>query len=857
MIGHKHYATPSGMPRPLSRACGRANGMPLPVTLPVGIPPASVLSWCTRQRVESVSVFCKDEFGNLFGDYLVRIKGDSFERAVSGLFEYWAVLVNGFAVAEDQLTIFRCEDVLFLQVDARSFCSERGYGQLDLIYEGMNQRLQEASISTACSIEVVRSIDPFLRYLTLFDEEWRTKKDLLESLDPENDISHLFRDHNGAEINWIEYYTRHRPDPSERVSLLREVFLRARHAVERSKQAIPQHFGNLKRCALLQDVASTTVWEDEDELSLLGGVCNALNIRSFRRLCVCAGIFNPRMRKADLVSSWRAHDMPCRACAALASKFNYTCPEDCGVTTPLALPYMPPDAPGPSSVFFEDDRYVYHSVDGDRKFAERVCSSYDVVRALCDHRGDYWGYVVTPDKRATYYPLKIRGESKKSVLSSLEEIGVKVFNKNLAYQYALSTDSQGSIPTVVGTYHAGWSSLFDSPTYSFPYRQLSDVHPVPFLPEAGYKTKHGLSGTLGGWLDGLKGDPFIDWEHLALAVAFAGPLLRLVHCPSFVVHLWGGPPEARKHLLRLACSVWGSQYFAHSFASISDELGPIAAAHNDGLIAINFSESVSDTKARNLLKRLLGGSLLDAPYGSPLRHAIFSTGKKPVKVENGEWQIINLELPDPCCVPRRNTVQFRANYGHAGKRVVEHLLRVMGGDDLNAQVEYVKQGSVFARLKTIAEPCSRLLATIQIALGRGYQALGYPVGEAGAESFGRLWPLWLQGRTEVEREAILLVMDSIRTGAYPERLGDAAKCLTHVDYDGYRFTEGKMRGVLFPTKKFKELFCATVTPKRLAELLYVDGLLVKGEGGGFTSPRWIPGLRRALRGYFLRLPRRA
>ena len=380
---------------------------------------------------------------------------------------------------------------------------------------------------------------------------------------------------------------------------------------------------------------------------------------------------------------------------------------------------------------------------------------------------------------------------------------------------------------------------------------------MPFLSGPGYKTKHDLSGTLDGWLDGLKGDPFNDWEHLALAVAFAGPLLRLVHCPSFVVHLWGGTPEARKHMLRLACSVWGNQYFAHGFASISDEIGPVAAAHNDGLIAINFSESVSDTKARNLLKRLLGGCPLDAPYGSTLRHAILSTGKKPVKVDNGEWQIMNLELPNPRCIPQRNIAQFRANYGHAGKRVVEYLLRVMGGDDLNAQVNHVKQGSVVARLKTIAEPCSRLLATIQIALGRGYEALGYPVGMAGAESFERLWPLWLRGRTEVEREAVLQVMDFMRTGACPERLGDAAKCLTHVDYDGYRFTEGKMRGVLFPTKKFKELFCAAVAPKRLAELLYADGLLVKGEKGGFTSPRWIPGLKRALRGYFLRLPRRA
>jgi hypothetical protein len=226
-------------------------------------------------------------------------------------------------------------------------------------------------------------------------------------------------------------------------------------------------------------------------------------------------------------------------------------------------------------------------------------------------------------------------------------------------------------------------------------------------------------------------------------------------------------------------------------------------------------------------------------------------------VDNGEWQIINLELPNPCCIPQRNTAQFRFNYGHAGKCVVEHLVRVMGGDDLNAQVEYVKQGSVVARLKSIAEPCSRLLATIQIALGRGYEAFGYPGSMAGAESFERLWPLWLRGRTEVEREAVLKVMDFMRTGACPERLGDAAKCLAHVDFDGYFFTEGKMRGVLFPTKKFKELFCATVTPKRLAELLYTDGLLVKGEGGGFTRPHWIPGLRRALRGYFLRLPRRA
>ena len=142
MIGHKKYLTGSGMPSPLSRKCILSSNVPAPMSAEVV--PESFLVECNERGVKSVSLYCDDTNGNHFGDYVVSIGGELYENVVSVLCEYWALLVEKYAVDKTQIELFESEGRLFLQVDGRAFSYERGYKQLGLVYEAMNRELVQS-----------------------------------------------------------------------------------------------------------------------------------------------------------------------------------------------------------------------------------------------------------------------------------------------------------------------------------------------------------------------------------------------------------------------------------------------------------------------------------------------------------------------------------------------------------------------------------------------------------------------------------------------------------------------------------------------------------------------------------------
>jgi len=861
MIGHKNYSSDLGTPLPLSRSCRTSMGVPLPIVLPVIDPPELFLEKCTVNHVGEVSLLGDDGNGRRYGDYVVRFEAELFQNAVDALCDYWDVLINRYAVDRRQIEVFESEGVLFLQVDGRAFCHDRGHEKLYSIYVEMNRLLKQNMSVHTCDIVAASMLNPSRRYFPLFSDEWHSKKDLMDALDPSVDASHLFYDHSSdISINWIEYYHRHRPEPPKKMSFLREVYLRSKCSVEHGLEPVHQALGNLKKCALLQDVASTTSWEDEDELSFLGGLCGALHIRSFRRLCVCAGVSNPKMRESDYASSWLNHDLRCKYCEELAQKFQYKCPTDCGVTSPFAFPFMPTDFAGPFSLFFSDEKYVYHTTDGKADAGERVCSFYQAIQSLQDEYGEYWGYTMTPDHGRTFIPVKIAGDSKVAVLSSLEKAGVKIFKRDLAYQFALSVEDWGTIingpmPLVQGRNHAGWTESMGYPVYSFPYRRYFEKPTVPFLHGGTYKGRYGQSGTLENWVQTLSRQALPDVMFLALAASCAGPLLDLIDCPSFGVHFWGGDSQYRKHVLRLAGSVWGGPRFAQSYLSLSMNLGEVVAAHNDSLIAVNISESVSQTRSRNLLQNILGGTSQDGQFGAPLKCVVVSTGKEPVKAGDDGTLILNFELPKAACVDWNKCSGFESNYGHVGPMVVRGLQCNLSENDLIACVERLRDAFP---IKSVDSSVRQVFAVLNFALIRTSQILGLPLTiTAVSNSFDRLLVGWAKKRDQFEQDAVDRVVNFIKDTANSARIGDAQKCVKHIDYDGYRFVDGRLKGILFPTKKFKKLFCDTVAPKRLAEMLHTDGLLITGKDGGLSYLRWIPSLGKSARGYYVRWPKKA
>ena len=93
-------------------------------------------------------------------------------------------------------------------------------------------------------------------------------------------------------------------------------------------------------------------------------------------------------------------------------------------------------------------------------------------------------------------------------------------------------------------------------------------------------------GTLDGWKEGVA-RPAIGNSRLGLAilVALAAPLLRIVGQESAGLHLRGGSSVGKTTALRVAASVWGAELF--NWRTTDNGLEATATSHNDLLLALD------------------------------------------------------------------------------------------------------------------------------------------------------------------------------------------------------------------------------------------------------------------------------
>lgn len=558
------------------------------------------------------------------------------------------------------------------------------------------------------------------------------------------------------------------------------------------------------------------------------------------------------MRQADKAASWLKCKLKAKSCKELAEKFNYKCPAECNVTTPLALPHTTPLHTGLNWLFITINNNIYYEDEYRNKI--KVCSEYVSSTKINDQYENYWGHSVY--FKNTFNYIKIAGESKKNILTSLERIGIKIYDRNLAYQYVVDAgnrDSTNEIPVILtGTPHAGWVENNLPAPYTLPYRRHTNIAMSPFLFGPSYKNGFNCSGTAKEYLQELSRIQLDNNMILALAATLAGPLLRLTESPSFAIHLWGGTPEYRRQIIKLVSSIWGNSYFAVSFSHLSENIGEIAAAHNDNTILLNVNQSVSQTKAHNLLKSLLSGTSSDTDYGSSLRHIILSVGPNPIQVKNQEARIINFELKNIIPTNFDHTKTFTNNHGHLGPTFIQKISPTTIRDIFNS-----KRASFQSKLNSKQQEPAIIFTVLKTAIEIACNTKLLPIhAENAFNMIDQIFINWRTNRTETEQNAIKQVLHTMQRHHQNARFEDSTKCCPGTKYDGYRFTESNRQGILFPTQKFKTLFCATVKPKRLAELLLNEEMLVQDRNGSLSSSHWVKSLRKSVRGYFIQFPQK-
>lgn len=110
--------------------------------------------------------------------------------------------------------------------------------------------------------------------------------------------------------------------------------------------------------------------------------------------------------------------------------------------------------------------------------------------------------------------------------------------------------------------------------------------------------EHGQSGTLDGWQSDVAaraaGNPMMV---LALAAAFAGPLLRRTQSEGGGIHLVGDSSTGKTTFLDAACSVWGGPSYRRSWRATANGMEGAAALFNDCLLAL---DEISECEPRDV-----------------------------------------------------------------------------------------------------------------------------------------------------------------------------------------------------------------------------------------------------------------
>lgn len=178
--------------------------------------------------------------------------------------------------------------------------------------------------------------------------------------------------------------------------------------------------------------------------------------------------------------------------------------------------------------------------------------------------------------------------------------------------------------------------------------------------------------------------------HFMIAVAFASPLIEILHINPFIVHLWGKSGTGKTVALMIAMSVWGNPKIGHlvkNLNSTSVGLERLSAFLNnipfacDELQAIknkytNFNELIySLTQGEGKSRGTIDGGIQEQLKWSC---AFLTTGEEPITSETSKEgvknRVIEIEENEPLIENGKEMVNFLIeNHGFAGKEYIENL----------------------------------------------------------------------------------------------------------------------------------------------------------------------------------------
>lgn len=180
---------------------------------------------------------------------------------------------------------------------------------------------------------------------------------------------------------------------------------------------------------------------------------------------------------------------------------------------------------------------------------------------------------------------------------------------------------------------------------------------------------------------------------IVLAASFASVLVKPCNCLPFFVHLWGGSETGKTVSLLLAASVWanpevGTYIQTFNSTSVGKEMG--AAFCNSLPLIIDELQMVKDKRKdfdqmiyelSEGVGRSRGSKNGGLQKTTTWRNCIITTGEFPIISANSGAGAINRTIEVDCHEqhlfddPKGTSVLLYENYGFAGRRFIEELMK--------------------------------------------------------------------------------------------------------------------------------------------------------------------------------------
>lgn len=283
-----------------------------------------------------------------------------------------------------------------------------------------------------------------------------------------------------------------------------------------------------------------------------------------------------------------------------------------GQESKSTAPVFPPD------YRMLDDGFYF--IDPETGIHMRLSGSFEVIAQTRDNISESWGLLLCwKDDDGHVHELSIPRSLLAGDGARYREIlldgGLYVAPQPKARNFLTAALAQARISTRArAVKRVGWHTSPGGQVFVMPDETFGDQGSERVLLQIGGRLEHRyqISGSLKDWQDSI-GRPCVGNSRLALAVAaaFAPPLLNLMNEPSGGIHFVGQSQTGKTTILRVAGTVWGGggvNGYLDTWRATSNGLEAVAAEHCDTLLCLDEMGQVDAREVGEIAYMIANGT---------------------------------------------------------------------------------------------------------------------------------------------------------------------------------------------------------------------------------------------------------